>query len=273
MSWTLPSNDKELQPKVVFDFFESIKTIDCVTAEDVKNEKFQTFLNDVQPIIAHQSNGREILEILIGIINNKSLRDHEMNDYVVNAVISKIQDIPFHALAFLDYRIQKLKLNDFYKELRLKIQLNYLLKTDELLDDCKNFKEIKRIFDYMRNNMDIVSPKALNKLAMYLMRMDNNNFTIDDIMNVIVFLSQFNYLSEQSIQTLNKMIELWCERKPQFRDVELLLSLLAVFAKKTNKRTLDDAGLIRFIFKFLNDTGEEKTVGCFTNLIEMVKQC
>lgn len=269
VSWKLPSIHEELKPKNVYNFFQRIQNIDCVTSNDVRSEEFKEFLNRAHHVITHQSSGNEMVQVLIGIINNKSLRDHEINDCVVNALISKIQDVPFNELVFLDYCIKKLKLNDFYNELRLKIQIIYLLKTHELLHNSRHFEEVKPIFSYMRNNVDIVLPEALDKLTIHLMQIDNNKFSIDDIMNVISLYSQFNHLSEQSIQTLNKMVKLWCERDPQFRDVELLLSLLA-YSKKINKRALEDAGLIQFIFESIENKCKERTVGCFKRLIEMV---
>lgn len=270
VTWKLPPIDIELTPKAVYGFFQNIKSTDCVTDNDVKTNSFQRFLNEAQPIITDQSSAKEILEILIGIINNTSLRGHCINDCVENALKLKISYISFRELAFLDYLIHRLGLNDFYKELRLEIQMDFLSRIDELFNNCKNFDEIKLVVEYMRLNVDIISLEVLDKLAKCLMKINHTEYNIVDIMHVIVLFSNFDHLNEQSRETLNKMIKLWRERYPKFRDVELLLSLL-VLLKNKSKRALEDTGLIQFVFEFLKKKCAYETLGCFQNLIEMVR--
>lgn len=264
-----PSIIGESQPKIVYNFFRSIQKINCVTLHDVKSKELQDILRMTVHEIPHM-NGYEILQILIGIIHNNTLRNHEINDVVVKALLPKIEDVPIHVLAFFDYFVRKLKLMDFYKEILLRIRTQFVSKSNKQLKDVNDIRKVKQILIYMKNNVECVSPEMLNMLATNLMKIHDTKLDIDVIKDVIFLLSQFNHLSQQSIDTFNKMVKLWCERKPQFRDVELLVSLLAQ-GKTINKEALEEAGLIPFIFKFLKNEHDEKTLGSLNCLIEMVR--
>lgn len=266
----LPSKSDNVTSKDVVEFFQGLSKTKCVRVEDVQKVDFQSFLRQTMEIIRRMA-GSEILQVMIGIIHHEQLRKHPVNKCVMNALIAKIRALQFRDMAFLDYLIQRMKLNSTYDRLRLEIQKTFLENVDGILDECKEFETLLMTTVYMRDNTNIVSTTVLNRLSHFLI-LTNGDYKVQDIRNVIALYSQFNYLEKQAIEALNKMVQIWCKLNPKIRDVGLLISLFVhnENRNKMDKLAFENSGLIRFIFDYLNESNDPQIIFCFADLIKMV---
>lgn len=76
--------------------------------------------------------------------------------------------------------------------------------------------------------------------------MADGHFKINDIKNILILFSRVK-LENQSIVALDKMVEIWCKCKLEFKDVEQLI--LGIYYKedrdKMDIRAFENSGFFR----------------------------
>lgn len=251
-----------MDSKGVVEFFQSLKETKNVSANDMQH--LTQFIN--------QMTADQLLAIMIGIINFKQLQNHPVNRCVMNAFIPQIRNLQFKDVAFVDYRIHRMSLNASYEKLQLEIKIFFLENIHRILDECHKFENLLMTTAYMKDNINIISSSVLNRYADILI-MANGCFKVQDIINVLVIFSCVN-LENRAIEALNKMVEMWCKCKLQFKDVEILI--LEIVHKqnqyKVDKRAFESSGLIRFIYNYLNESNDSRKFDCIELLKQMVNR-
>lgn len=266
----LPQNSDNLPPTAIFATFRNLQNVEHMTQEDLQHYKFQSFLNRAESFIP-QMTALELSDIAINILHTRPLRQNEIYGTIQDALMLKIEELPFERKLYLGVIIRKTQSALSFKSIHLKIREIFLENVEWILaDHHKDIQILVSIAKYMDNNIEIIQMNILEAFSNALLRINAKPRNIHDSVSIIVVFSKFGALDAQSENALNKMIKLWIQFNPTLKEVETLLFLLSVNRTIQDKQVFEESGIIRFSLTFLSSKNSETVLSCYAHLMKMV---
>lgn len=263
---------QETNLNAVHAFFSSLRKGESVIIEkDIKHPKFKTFLKRTLSFTTKMS-ALQLSDIAIGILYSKPLQQLEIAGNIQDALIMKMQELPFQRILQLDYVIRKTKSNHPFEIVQLELQNVFLANVEHCLrKHNKDFRAINNIASYMCNHPEIVQAYLLREFSSVLLAIEDSRLKCNYAMlSIIKMFSKFYELDEQSKNALKKVVKIWIDLNLATNDVEMMLSLISE-SEKINNAAFEESGLIRFVVHYLDENCDTANVRrCCEHLIKMV---
>lgn len=265
-----PQCSETLKSTTVHSFFTGLLQKDSVTEEDIEHPDFQTFLNTLKPAIA-EMDAFQLSDIAFGIIKYKALVEHGISSEVCDAILMKLENLPFQRMLQLDYKMRKSESSSSFSEkIQPKIQEIFLKNVAHHFSHHNNdMKELYAIATYISDHSEIVPMDILKQFSSALVLLDEHRLNILDVSNMINAFSRFDELDGESRIALKKMVKLWIEYDPTPRDVKQLLAFISG-SRKIDKLAFEESGLIRFTLNYLEENCNYEIFPCYGHLMKMV---
>lgn len=229
----LPTDPKNISPGALLDFYEKIKGNFLIPYHVTTHPNFKV-LREATEIYLPKFSTKEMNNIFIAILPSKSVMHDKLGKIVVDALLTRVSYMPFNQIIFMDFLILKYykvtELSPNYNILRLTLQTIFLSKVEnelEALDGSDSFKDIMKIVAYCQNNSEIISEKIVNNLTTSLLLTDDEMFTANDIVTILLFLANLGELNDHVEKILRKMITLWYQLPVTANKVQILMKILA----------------------------------------------
>lgn len=270
----LPKNAEDLSPRSIFEIFRDLKNVQYMTEEDLNHFKFQSFLNRTESLFPEMT-AYQLSDIAIDIMSNTLLKQNlikdKIKDKIQDALILKMEELPFEQIMHLGVIIRKTRSSDNFESIHLKIREIFLQNVKHFLSSNhrNNIRSISTIVDYMTRNVEIVQTDILEAFSNALLCTDIRQLRFPKIGTIILLFSKFGALENQSKNALNDMVNFWNECNPSLKDIEELLSHL-LWNRRFDKQAFRESGLIRFILNVLDENIGELAFHCFEQLMRMV---
>lgn len=245
----LPSNPQDITMADVLNFYDNIRGSCRITPAIVRHPKFDV-IREVTEVFLLQFNTKELANMLVSILPSKALSNDKLGEMVVNALLKRINHLPFERVLFISFILHKYyrisEMNKDYTCLRLALQQSFLSKIDEKLNDLDDFDMLMEIVGFCNNNVEVITPKNANLIATSLLLIDDDDkFTLNDTISCFSLLGSFGKLNEHVKKMLDKMVDLWCKSDVTAADVRTLLKILSAKRNTIDKEQLAETKLIR----------------------------
>lgn len=219
-----------------------------IRPEDLQHPKFEV-LREATESLLPEMNTKEVKTILIAILPSKAIMHDKLTTQIVEAMIKRVNYLPFDQVLFVDFMIQKYyhtsELSKDYIILQSKLQTTFLSKIEDELDEYTDLEEIMKVVAYCENNHEIIPSKIVNRLTTSLLLMDDKEFSVMDITSVLIFLANLGKLDEHVEKLLRRMFVLWVQTDVTANQVDILLRVLASKSHTFHKERFTDSEFIR----------------------------
>lgn len=256
---TLPEQSDSITLEDLFALYDRIKANYVFTYNAIKHPKFRV-LRDATETHLPQFNTKQIKSIFTAILSSKPIMTDKLGKMIAEALIKRASYLPFDQILFLDFILHKYyrvsELSKDYNIIRLTLQTMFLSKVEDELDGSKSFEEIMKFVAFCENNAEIVPMKIVNSLTTSLLLFDEEYFNIQEIMSVLLFLSNFGKLNEHAEKLLRKMIDLWHQQPVTARNVMVLFKVLANKCDTIDKEIFQETEFIRHCINIVIEQDE-----------------
>lgn len=227
---SLPSNAEFIKVKTLKDFYNGICGKYLITKSVINHPMFDT-LREATKILLPKLHSNEVTKIYIALIPSKCVMNDMLSEYVIEALIDKCTLLNFGQILVLDFLIRKYyskkEFNKSQNILLSKLQTMFLSKIDDALDGLDDLKKIMNILAYCENNAEIIPQKVVNTLTTALLLAEDDEFSVQHLFSIIIFLSNFGKLDEHVAKLLKKAVYLWCQSTVEPHNVINLFKTLA----------------------------------------------
>lgn len=246
----LPVNPRDITMVDVLNFYANVRGNYLITPAVIGHPKFD-LIREVTEAYLRQFNTKELSNILIAILPCKALMNDKLSQTITNALLSRANHLPFEPVLFTSFILHKYyhseELNKEYSSLRLTLQRVFLSKIeDELNDiDLNDFDVLMQIVGFCNSNVEVISEKIANLITTSLLLIDDDKFTLSDIISCFNLLASFGKLNEHVKKLLDKMNDLWCQSDVTAFEVRTLLRILSANRNTIDKEQFKESKFIR----------------------------
>lgn len=246
---SLPSHSKSIRSKeYLIQFYDKIKGNYLITYDVKKHPKFAV-LREATEILSPQFDTKELKNVFTAILPSKPIMDDKLGNIIVDALLKRVSYIPFDQILFVDFLMNKYynisELSKNYNILRLTLQTMFLSKVEDELVKFKEFEDIMKIVAYCENNTQIIPMKIVNSLTTSLLLVEDEQFTVQGLISILIFASNFSKSNEHVRKLLRKTISLWYESPVTAYQVHALLRVLAFKSNAIDTEIFKDPEFIR----------------------------
>lgn len=257
----LPVNPQDITMADMLKFFANINGSYLITPTVIRHPKFD-LIRDVTEAFLLQFNTKELKNILIAILPCKALMNDKLSQMITNALIDRANHIPFDQILFTSFILHKYyylsELNKEYNSLRLTLQRVFLTKIEDELNDLDDFDVLMQIVAFCNNNVEVITPKIANLITTSLLLIDDDQFTLSDIISCLNLLASFGKLNEHVNKLLDKMIDLWCQSEMTAMGVRTLLRILSTKRNTIDKEQFNESNLVRHCVNVVTSQSDRK---------------
>lgn len=244
----LQANPQDITIADVLNVYDSIRGSYLITPAIVRHPKFD-LLREVTEAFLLQFNTKELDNMLVSILPSKTLTNDKLTQMIISAFINRASHLPFDRILFVSFILHKYykvsELNDDYTNLRVTLQNSFSSKIEDELDDLDDFDVLMKVVSFCINNSESITPKLANLLTTSLLLIDDDKFTLNDIISCFNLLASFGKLNEHVKKLLDKMVDLWCESDVTAANVRNLLRILSSNRNTIDKEQLKETKFIR----------------------------
>lgn len=275
----LPSDPAEISLDALTEFFQRISAHFIITPAVIRHPKFSV-LREATQIHLPQLNTKELKNLFVAIFPSKAMMHDKLNKMVVDALVNRVNYLPFDQIIFLDFILHKYynltELSKDYNILRLKLQTMFLSKVETALNEMDDFEELMKIVSYCENNAEIIPPKIVNSVATSLLLSDDDKFSVTHITSILIMLAAMGKLNEHVGKLLHKATGLWCQSTVTPAQVQVLLKVLAAKKSTIDRDRFKDLEFIRRCVEVVTQQNDRKLSfsiqNSFNRLVSRINQ-
>ncbi|XP_031621528.1 uncharacterized protein LOC116339655 isoform X2 [Contarinia nasturtii] len=270
---SIPSDAGKFNVKALKSFYHEIRGKYLITKFLTLHPKFDVLRTATKrklPIL----DAYEVSDIFISLLPSKVIMFDMISEHIVDALLKNVNHFTFYHMLFLDYLIHKYyslnELSKSYNILRLTIQTQFLSKIDDELDGLEDYGKLIKILAFCENNVDLIPDKVLNAITTSLLMADNDQFSIENLMSIIIFLANFGQLNEHVQKLLEKSTNLWCQSNVSAKHIEVLFRILKKKRNTINKEMFENTDFIRYCVNVIIQNNDKMTLFAVQNYFNSV---